>query len=283
MPSPPSFTTSTHTRALRLVSRCCLLLSMLALAGVAEAQSFAAGDVSARQLSNPRPRSSAFELSSPTRGSRGEAEPRDDAPDEADDALGSPMNGAGLGVKLGIAGTGEGSASIRGYEGRTEKRVGLHVSVPIFLGGDGFGFLFEPMLQKSQVPHSLKDSLGNVIGTEDVGVVGLGVYLGPQVQIRASERAYIGFGIGPKVLYLSNDAFQYAWDVYGRVPLSTTVYVNRHVALLAELGLGYGFSVFTDAPQPVVDVEGRTVRNMKDDPQFGSAFAWDLSFGVRVP
>jgi hypothetical protein len=30
-------------------------------------------------------------------------------------------------------------------------------------------------------------------------------------------------------------------------------------------------------------VEGRTVRNSTDDPQFGSAFAWDLSFGLRVP
>jgi hypothetical protein len=279
MSSPTRSTTPAHRRASRLVSQCCLAFVLLCLGGAAEAQSLASGDISATRLSNPR-RSSAFVLSNPSHAGE---EPRDDASEEAAEELGSPMNSAGLGVKLGVAGTGEGSANIRGYEGRTKKRVGLHVSVPIFLGGDGFGFLFEPMLQKSEVPHSLKDALGNVIGSEDVGVVGLGGYLGPQVQIRASERAYIGFGLGPKVLYLSNDAFQYAWDVYARLPLSTTVYVNRHVALMAELGLGYGFSVFADVPQPVVDVEGRTVRNSTDDPQFGSAFAWDLSFGVRVP
>jgi hypothetical protein len=268
--SPPATTTSAPARASRLVSQCCLLFAALSLAGAAEAQS-------AEQLSNPR--SSAFELSSPTHHAERRPEPRD----TDDEERGQPMNGAGLGVRIGVAGTGAGSANIRGYEGRTEKRVGLHVSVPIFLGGSGFGFLIEPMMQRSHVPHSLKDSAGNVIGTEDVGVVGLGVYLGPQVQIRASESVYIGLGIGPKVLNLRNDAFQYAWDVYGRMPLSTTWYMNRHVALLTELGIGYGFSVFTDAPQPVVDVAGHTVRNMKDDPQFGSAWAWDLSFGLRVP
>jgi hypothetical protein len=277
MLSPPSSTTSATRAALRLVSRCCLALSLLAVAALAEAQSVAEGGSSSARLSNPR--SSAFELSRPTQARAA----RDDDPEDDDRRLEKPMNGAGLGVRLGVAGTGAGSQTIQGYQGRVDKRVGLHVSVPIFLGDDGMGFVIEPMLQRSQVSHSVKDVRGNVIDTQDVDVVGWGVYFGPQLQIRVSEMGYVGVGIGVKALYLSNDAFQYATDVYGRMPLSGTWYLNRHVALVSELGLGYGFSVFTDAPRPVVDVEGRTIRNTTDDPQFGRAFAWDLTFGLRVP
>jgi hypothetical protein len=261
----------------------CGLLALLGLLAGApqEARAQSASRVSATALSNPR--SAALELSSPTSAPRSGHTVQHDEPPEGDDDDDSPMNGIGIGLRLGVAGTGAGSATIQGYEGRTEKRRGLHLAVPIFMGGDGFGFVIEPMLQRSEAPRSVKDAQGNVIGTEEVRLKGLGFYLGPQVHIRAGERGYVGIGLGPKFLYLSNDAFEYAFDLYGRVPLSGTWYVNRHVALMGELGLGWGFSGFADRPQAVVDVEGRTVRTTTDDPQFGSAFAWDLSFGVRVP
>jgi hypothetical protein len=41
--------------------------------------------------------------------------------------------------------------------------------------------------------------------------------------------------------------------------------------------------VFADKPRIVVDPITRSVTNTKDDPQFGTAFAWDASFGVRLP
>jgi hypothetical protein len=174
---------------------------------------------------------------------------------------------------------------VQGYEGRTDRRVGLHVSVPLYLGGSGFGWVIEPMLQRSEVLRSTKDELGNVTGSESVDVLGLGGYTGPLVNIQATRALYMGIGLGAKVLYLTNDAFDYALDLYGRVPVSGTYYVNDHLALMVELGLGYGVSVFADKPTPVVSDDENTllVRNASDDPEFGSAFAWDLSFGVRLP
>jgi hypothetical protein len=118
-----------------------------------------------------------------------------------------------------------------------------------------------------------------------VGVLGLGGYTGPQVQIQATRAFYVGFGLGPKVLYLINDAFDYALDLYGRVPVSGTYYVNDHLAVMMELGLCYGVTVFADRVAPVVSTQTNQylVRNANDDPEFGAAFAWDFSVGVRLP
>jgi hypothetical protein len=188
-------------------------------------------------------------------------------------------------VHLGVAGTQSGSGTIEGYQGRTDRRVGLHLSVPIYVGGSGFGWVFEPMLQRSEVTHSSKDVLGNVTGTSRVNVLGLGGYTGPQMQIHAARAFYLGLGLGVKALYLKQDAFQYAVDLYGRAPISGTYYVNDKVAVMVELGLCYGATVLADKPAPVVSTSQNQyfVRNANDDPKFGSAFAWDLSFGVRIP
>lgn len=234
-------------------------------------------------LSSPRaPEPNAYTLSEPT------FSPSSAKRDERKPRFTSPMPYAGVGLKLGVAGTRAGERTFDfdenyRFESRTDKRLGLHLSVPIYLGGKGFGWVFEPMLQKSSVSHALKDNLGRIVGAEDVGVLGLGMYTGPQVQIHASNALYLGIGLGAKVLYLANDAFEYAFDVYGRAPLTVTYYVHQHLAFICELGLGYGISVFADAPRPMLDTTTGIVRNVSDDPEVGSAFAWDFTFGVRLP
>ena len=274
-------------RALSRVSLACLVLLLWQGSSAAHAEG------NANTLSNPR--SAASTLSRPRRGVSASSSARSasasasasTATDEGEpeEPATDPMSPVGIGVHLGVAGTQSGSGTIQGFEGRTDRRVGLHLSVPIYLGGSGFGWVFEPMLQRSEVEHFTKDVRGNITGTADVGVLGLGGYTGPQVQIQATRAFYVGLGLGPKVLYLVNDAFDYALDLYGRVPLSGTYYVNDSVAVTVELGLCYGVTVFADRVAPVVTTETNQyfVRNANDDPEFGAAFAWDFSVGVRLP
>lgn len=203
--------------------------------------------------------------------------------DDDSEAKKHPMGWAGIGVKVGVASVGAGKASISGFEGRTDSRFGMQLAMPIHLGGDGASFTLEPYMAMSSVSHDTKDSMGQVTGSESVNLNAYGVYLGPTFNIHVARPVYVGFGFGIKGAYLANNAFDYAVDAYGRVPLHATYYVSNSCALVAEVGLGYGGSLFVDKPQVAVDVASRTARNVKDDPQFGTAFTWDASFGVRLP
>jgi hypothetical protein len=274
-----------------------LALSLASLLGVGSARAENARHPRSLALSNPR--SHAGELSRPQHESQAASASRtiehhrsaqQDTADEPERSS-NPMAPFGIGLQLGVAGTGAGSAvvdtcafSMCGrYQGHTERRVGLHLAVPIYLGGRGFGWVFTPMLQRSDVQHFTKDPLGNVTGQASVSLVGFGGYTGPQVQIHALRALYVGLGIGAKIMYLRNNAFDYALDLYGRIPVSATYYVRDQLGLVMEMGFGYGASAFADAPRVMIDPVTRTAKNVKDDPQFGYAFAWDLSFGVRLP
>jgi hypothetical protein len=193
------------------------------------------------------------------------------------------MGWAGIGVKVGLAGMGAGKFTFQGQQGRTDSRMGLQVSVPINLGGDGFGWMLEPYFNQSSVGHDLKDSSGNVLGTDSVNLQALGIYTGPTFNIHAMDALYVGFGLGVKGAYLMNSSFQYAADLYGRVPVHATYYMSRSLALVAEVGFGYGASVFADKPQVMVDRTAHTARNLQDDPKFGLAYTWDATIGVRLP
>lgn len=203
--------------------------------------------------------------------------------DEADEAQRKPMGWAGVGVKVGVSGVSGGKLTIMGQEGRIEGRTGVHVALPINLGGDGFGWTIEPFFGQSTAGRALKDNAGNVVGDESVSLQALGIYTGPTINIQAMDALYIGFGFGLKGAYLLNDSFEYAADVYGRVPVNATYYLSRKLALVAEVGFGYGVSAYADKPRVVVDSAARTVRNVKDDPQFGLAYTWDATIGIRLP
>lgn len=216
-----------------------------------------------------------------TAGAQALGNPRED--DIEDEGKKNPMAWAGIGVKLGMTGTTEGKAEVQGYESETAGRVGLQVSVPINLGGDGFGFVLEPLLTKTAVDRVTKDSAGVPNGTESVSLLGLGGYIGPTFNIHVIDPLYLGFGFGLKGTYMLNDAFDLAAEVYGRVPVNATYYLNKQVALVGEVGFGYGASVFADKPSVVIDPITMTAMNTETDPTFGMAFVWDASVGARFP
>jgi hypothetical protein len=194
-----------------------------------------------------------------------------------------PMSWAGIGVKVGAAGMSGGKLTVMGQESRTDSRMGVHVAVPINLGGDGFGWTFEPYFSQSSVAHELKDGSGNAVGAENVNLNALGMYTGPTINIHVMDPLYVGFGVGIKGAYVLNGSFEYAADLYGRVPVHATYYLSRTFALVAEVGFGYGMSAFADKPRVVVDSDTRRAQNVKDDPQFGLAYTWDATIGIRLP
>ena len=194
-----------------------------------------------------------------------------------------PMGWAGIGLKVGVAGVSGGKLTVMGQETRTEGRMGIQVALPIHLGGDGFGWSLEPFFGQSSVGRSVKDSAGNVVGAENVSLSAVGIYTGPTFNIHAMDPLYVGFGFGVKGAYLLNKNFEYAADLYGRVPVHATYYLSRTFALVAEVGFGYGASAFVDKPYVVVDNATRAARNVKDDPQVGLGYTWDATVGVRLP
>jgi hypothetical protein len=205
--------------------------------------------------------------------------PQNDAAEEAER---NPMGWAGIGVKVGVAGVGAGKFTVMGEETRTQGRMGLHVALPINLGGDGFGWTLEPFFGQSSVGRAVKDNVGNVVGDASVNLHAIGIYTGPTFNFHALDPLYVGFGLGVKGAYLLNDSFQYAADVYGRVPVHATYYLSNKLALVAEVGFGYGASAYADKARVVVDASG-SKRNVNDDPRLGLAYTWDTTIGVRFP
>lgn len=207
-------------------------------------------------------------------------EKNDDADAERDR---HPMGWAGVGVKVGAAGMSAGKLTVMGQEGRTQSRVGAYVAVPIMLGGDGFGWNFEPYFMQSSIAHGVKNESGNVVSSENVALHALGMFTGPTGNFQATRSLYVGFGVGIKGAYVLNNGFDYAVDLYGRVPVNATYYITRSIAMTAEVGFGYGASVFADKPRVTVDPVSRTAKNVKDDPLFGLAYTWDATIGIRLP
>jgi hypothetical protein len=208
----------------------------------------------------------------------------------------TPMGRASIGINVGMAGSGVGKYTLEvegmSVPGKVSSRQGLYLALPIHVGGDGFGWTFSPFLSRSTIAHNVKDSSGNVLGSEDAALTAYGLYTGPVVNIQVTQPLYLGIGAGLKLAYISNKTFEYAADAYARVPISATYYVTDQLAVVAETGFGYGVSAFVDKPNVVgVDetaalngtVGFEDVRNTNDDPQFGKAFAWDFSVGVRLP
>jgi hypothetical protein len=138
-------------------------------------------------------------------------------------------------------------------------------------------------LSRSSVGHALRDENGVISGSEDVDLTAYGVYTGPVVNIHVISPLYLGLGVGVKGAYIANDGFDYAFDAYARAPLSATYYVTDQFALVAEVGLGYGLSIFADLPRVRIDPLTNKLKDVPEEPQVGKAFAWDCSLGVRLP
>jgi hypothetical protein len=182
--------------------------------------------------------------------------------DEDDERKKKPMGWVGIGLKLGAGGVGGselefGGATIGGITTpgttvSTDARAGFQLSVPINLGGDGFGWMIEPYL-----------NFDNVRAT--------GLYTGPTINFHIIDPLYLGVGFGVKFAYLSADALDTGVDIGGRVPITGTYYIHPDLGLIAELGLGYTASGYA------FNVPGM------DEITFGSAFAWDFSVGARWP
>lgn len=203
--------------------------------------------------------------------------------DVEDEDKRNPMGWAGIGLKVGAAGMSAGKLTIAGKEGRTQSRMGVQVSLPINLGGDGFGWLLEPYMMQSSTNHDQVDGSGDVVGSESVGLTALGMYTGPTFNIHALDELYVGFGLGLKVAYLMNSQIDYAADAYARMPVHATYYLTPKMALVGEVGFGYGASAFADKPEARLNAVTRSVDNVSADPQYGLAYTWDATVGVRLP
>ena len=181
-----------------------------------------------------------------------------------------PMAWIGIGPKIGVAGNGKGEFSEGGVTTTIDSRTGFQLSVPINMGGDGFGWVIDPYLNFASV-----DGVDSAGKAKSIGVTTFGAYTGPTINIHITDPLYVGVGAGLKLGYSKSDAFDFGADIFGRVPVTGTYYIMEDVAAVVELGLGYGMTGY--ALLPTVDAAGAKVES---DLKFGSAMTWDLSAGA---
>jgi hypothetical protein len=249
-----------------------VLLFALVLAGClagaaprAQAQARAAVTVASSVQSQPAPPAAA----------------KPDAPPSEDD---NPMSAASIGVKIGLAGIGVADLPTQesaGFLGEINARRGLRVAFPIHLGGRGFGWTVEPYLTRSKVQRLVRDERGGIDGARVFDLTAFGVYTGPAVQLQLTRPLYLGLGFGVASSYIESGGFDFGVDLYGRVPLTLTYYVSSQLAFVAEFSAGYGVSLFANKVR--TDLSSGRATLVKDPADLGRAFAWDWSFGVRLP
>jgi hypothetical protein len=215
------------------------------------------------------------------------------AADDADEQTKKPMAWAGIGLKVGVGSINAASFKIKGVESGVPARMGVHAALPIHLGGDGASWLFEPYIMQSKIAQDVKSFAGNVVGSEDINLTALGMYMGPVFNIHATNKLYVGFGFGLKGAYIMQDAYDLALDAYARVPVHGTYYLNKTLALTAEVGFGYGASAFASKPDKITvnatpgasaqSVQEDVKNDLMDNLKFGTAMTWDATIGVRIP
>ena len=62
----------------------------------------------------------------------------------------------------------------------------------------------------------------------------------PRLRLISQRSVYPHIGVGLQAGYMSADIITYGLDLYGRVPLGITFYPVKNLALVAELGIGWG-------------------------------------------
>jgi len=240
------------------------------------------------QASQALAASSAYALSAPPPpagdGLAAASASQDDTGGERDP---TPMSSLGIGFKLGVAGMGTGTLQFqskgKSYPGRIESRRGVYLAVPLQVGGQGLGWMFEPYYSRASVGTLTLDASGRPNGSVDSNTSAYGLYTGPTVNVHVVRSLYVGIGAGVKTAYVSSSGFNYGFDVYGRVPVSATYYLTDQVALVAELGLGYGLSAYFSDKRTVVDPVTKRSAKVDSNALYGKSFTWDCTIGVRLP
>lgn len=143
--------------------------------------------------------------------------------------------------------------------------------------GDGFGFAwdFEGYL------------------AFDHGLASGGGYFGPAFRFHI-KRMYFSVGIGPRVGVLRDSTLAAGVDLYGRVPITLTYYLANKLALVFQIGFGWGGTGIKER-QPTLALDSvppelRPQVQQSVDEWFSSVgYSWgrtatfDLSGGFRFP
>lgn len=191
---------------------------------------------------------------------------------EEDDAAKDPMGWLGIGVKVGLGYVGKSeigmdaaslglAPTVNGmqvnYEHTfvTPRRTGVQLSIPINLGGDGFGWVVEPYFHFASYAAR-------------------GLYTGPTINLHLADPLYFGFGFGFKGAILKANELDFGIDLGGRVPFTLHYYLANDLGLIAEVGIGYTATGLILKPAPGMEA---------GDISFGGSFSWDFGVGLRFP
>jgi hypothetical protein len=147
----------------------------------------------------------------------------------------------------------------------TAARSGYQLALAIQLGGTGVGFRIEPYMTFSDNAQAY------------------GAYAGPTFEFHVAEPLYLGFGFGLKAAYVLPDGWEYAADIFGRIPVWATLYLSDGFALVGEFAFGAGASGYVSHFRNVYNPIDMTVIGQRKDLTFGYGRTWDATLGFRFP
>jgi len=140
-----------------------------------------------------------------------------------------------------------------------ESRHSLIVSLSFDFGGDGLGWELAPYY-------------ANENGDVSMHVLGIHSAI---VYRWHSGYWYPHLGIGTKGGYIFGDQIDGGMEFYGRIPIGFSYYFIDSLALLCELGLGYGITG--------IDPTSDSTTFFFEDFKIGHGFYMDLLVGFRFP
>jgi hypothetical protein len=205
------------------------------------------------------------------------AEPgADEAPRPEEDDDEGRMAWFGLGVEIGYQHFSDASfdsgedPAVDAIIGGIPERDNTTLTFTLDLGGDGLGLQLAPYYAKGEI--------------RDTDLTTVGVFVGGMLRPHFGS-VYPHVGVGLQAGYMSADIITYGLDLYARVPLGVTFYPVSNLALVAELGLGWGM---TGVQYPTQELEvdtgqGISVTATSPDLEFGTTTLYDLSIGLRFP
>lgn len=186
------------------------------------------------------------------------------------------MGWAGIGFEIGYQHFSDASFDTGGDPateaiiGGIPERNNRTLALTLDLGGDGLGLQLSPYYATGEIRNT--------------DLTTIGVFVGGMLRPRFGS-VYPHVGVGLQAGYMSADIITYGLDLYARVPIGITFYPVSNLALVAELGLGWGM---TGVQYPTQELEvdtgqGISVTATSPDLEFGTTTLYDLSIGLRFP
>lgn len=181
----------------------------------------------------------------------------------------SPFSFFTIAPKFGYLFFPKSSISYNEFEFTVDTRHGFIAKLHLDVGGDGFAFEIAPFFAVQTGGIEPSSGLDLSSGFTGGSYQALGGQLGLAYRL-AFGRFFPSFGAGIYADYVMGDQVDYGTEIYGRIPIGLTVYLNQHIGITVELGLMFGvtgiktpFTIPAELQPVLEDLDGDTLAELE--------------------